>query len=69
METLIAYQGGIAHQVMVIIHVLLFVYWLGGDLGGDRLVGQQRRGAVRGLRHRHRRQRDRGHPRDPLARH
>lgn len=33
METLIAYQGGFAHQLMVIIHVLLFVYWLGGDLG------------------------------------
>jgi hypothetical protein len=33
LDTLIAYQGGIAHQIMVIIHVLLFVYWLGGDLG------------------------------------
>jgi len=32
-ETLIEYQGGIAHQITVIIHVLLFVYWLGGDLG------------------------------------
>ncbi len=33
METLIQYQGGIVHQVVVIMHVLLFVYWLGGDLG------------------------------------
>ncbi len=33
METLIAMQGSWVHQVMVIIHVLLFVYWLGGDLG------------------------------------
>lgn len=32
-STLIDLQGGFAHQVMVIIHVLLFVYWLGGDLG------------------------------------
>jgi hypothetical protein len=32
-ETLIQYQGGFVHQIMVIIHVLLFVYWLGGDLG------------------------------------
>jgi putative copper export protein len=31
--TLIEFQGGFAHQVMVILHVLLFVYWLGGDLG------------------------------------
>jgi hypothetical protein len=31
--TLIDYQGGLAHQVTVLIHVLLFVYWLGGDLG------------------------------------
>ena len=31
--TLIDYQGGLAHQITVIIHVLLFVYWLGGDLG------------------------------------
>ncbi len=33
METLIQYQGGLVHQVVVIMHVLLFVYWLGGDLG------------------------------------
>ena len=33
METLIQYQGGFVHQVVVIMHVLLFVYWLGGDLG------------------------------------
>jgi hypothetical protein len=33
METLIDLQGGWIHQVVVIIHVLLFVYWLGGDLG------------------------------------
>ena len=33
METLIQYQGGGIHQIVVIIHVLLFVYWLGGDLG------------------------------------
>jgi hypothetical protein len=32
-ETLIQYQGGGVHQIMVVIHVLLFVYWLGGDLG------------------------------------
>jgi len=32
-DTLIHLQGGGLHQVMVIIHVLLFVYWLGGDLG------------------------------------
>jgi hypothetical protein len=32
-ETLIQYQGGLVHQVVVIMHVLLFVYWLGGDLG------------------------------------
>lgn len=32
-STLIEFHGGFAHQVMVIIHVLLFVYWLGGDLG------------------------------------
>lgn len=32
-DTLIALQGGLAHQIFVIIHVLLFVYWLGGDLG------------------------------------
>jgi hypothetical protein len=31
--TLIHLQGGWIHQVMVTIHVLLFVYWLGGDLG------------------------------------
>jgi hypothetical protein len=31
--TLIEFQGGLAHQMMVILHVLLFVYWLGGDLG------------------------------------
>lgn len=33
MDTLIHLQGGGIHQIMVIIHVLLFVYWLGGDLG------------------------------------
>ena len=33
MDTLIHLQGGLVHQIMVIIHVLLFVYWLGGDLG------------------------------------
>jgi hypothetical protein len=32
-DTLIQMQGGVVHQIMVIIHVLLFVYWLGGDLG------------------------------------
>ena len=31
--TLIDLQGTFVHQLMVIIHVLLFVYWLGGDLG------------------------------------
>jgi len=33
MDTLIHLQGGVVHQILVIIHVLLFVYWLGGDLG------------------------------------
>lgn len=33
MDTLIHLQGGTIHQILVIIHVLLFVYWLGGDLG------------------------------------
>jgi hypothetical protein len=32
-DTLIHLQGSGIHQLMVIIHVLLFVYWLGGDLG------------------------------------
>jgi len=33
LDTLIHLQGGTIHQILVIIHVLLFVYWLGGDLG------------------------------------
>lgn len=33
MESLIELQGGSIHQIVVILHVLLFVYWLGGDLG------------------------------------
>ena len=33
MDSLFQLQGGTGHQIMVIIHVLLFVYWLGGDLG------------------------------------
>jgi hypothetical protein len=33
LDTLIHLQGTAVHQIIVIIHVLLFVYWLGGDLG------------------------------------
>ena len=33
MDTLVHLQGSGIHTVLVIIHVLLFVYWLGGDLG------------------------------------
>jgi hypothetical protein len=33
LDTLIHLQGAPLHQILVIIHVLLFVYWLGGDIG------------------------------------